>query len=255
MRYTALIGLFALACRPDYVVLGENDTSLGEEEVDAVWDTATLLINHPQSGDFLPWEQDNDFEAVIVDAEGNELEFDEVTWSSDIDEGWALTGRALTDDALDVGTHAITAQALLPNGDRLTYTVGGVLVQSEYAGTYTGTLRVDLISDQISTACSGSAAIVVDVYGEVVEGDANCFLSIQGFDLDGAYLVAASNDDGDMSGEIQVDLAGFFQIPMDLDGSLSEEGELSGTFSGDLLGYAQIEGLLSATRISRDTSL
>jgi hypothetical protein len=248
-----LLGFFAVGCSPDYLVVGDGDTAV-EEDLEA-WDVATLVIQSPQSGDFLPWEQDNDFEAVILDGEGNEVEFDGIEWSSSVDDAWAITGRSVEDDALDVGTHAITARAELPNGDRLTYTVGGVLVQSEYAGTYTGQLRVDLISDQISTACSGASNLVIDVYGEVVAGEANCFLSIQGFDIDGAYIIDAVNDDGDLEGEILVDLGGFFELPMTISGDVTSDGELTGTFDGDLAGFAQVEGALTVNRITRATEL
>ena len=253
MRHTLLIGLvFAVGCSPDYLVVDADGTDSAELEQ---WDIASLEIVSPQSGDFLPWEESNDFKAVIVDEEGNELEFDDIQWSSSIDDDWSITGRDLSDDALAVGTHAITATAELPNGDRLSYTVGGVLVQSEYAGTYTGSLRVDLISDQISTACSGAASLVVDVYGEVVDGNANCFLSIQGFDIDSAFVVAGENDDGDLGGEILVDIGGFFELPLELSGDLTADGEMTGGFEGDVVGFAEVQGLLTATRITRDTGL
>ena len=253
MRYTLMFGLvFAVGCSPDYLVVDANGTDSAELEQ---WDLASLEIVSPQSGDFLPWEQSNDFKAVIVDDEGNELEFDDIQWSSNIDDGWSIAGRDTADDALGVGTHAITATAEPPNGDRLSYTVGGVLVQSDYAGTYTGTLRVDLISDQISTACSGAASLVVDVYGEVVDGTANCFLSIQGFDIDSAFVVAGENDEGDLGGEILVDIGGFFELPLELSGDLTDDGEMTGGFEGDVVGFAEVQGLLTATRITRATSL
>ncbi len=252
MRFALFLGLFIVGCTPDYLVL-DADTELSDEELEA-WDTATLVINSPESGAFLSLGAEASFDAVIVDAEGNELDFDEITWTSDSDAAWAVAGASVLDDQLDIGSHAITARATLPNGDRLGYTVGGVLVQSEYAGTYSGTLRMDLVSEQFSTACSGAAMLIIDPYGELVLGDASCFLSFQGFDIDGDYVIDAENDQGVVEGEILLDISGF-ELPLGLDGGVSETGELESGFSGDLMGFASVEGVLTATRISRDTGL
>jgi len=253
MRYALLLGLFTVGCTPDYLVLSEAETELNEEDP-GTWDTAVLVINSPQSGAFVPWGEEASFDAVVVDAEGQELDFDEISWTSDADASWTIAGRSVNDDTLDVGSHAITARAELPNGDRLSHTVGGVLVQSAYAGTYSGTLRMDLVSDQITTACSGTAMLIIDPYGELVLGDASCFLSFQGVDIDGQYAIDAQNEDGSMEGEILLDISGF-ELPLGLDGDVSETGELQGSFTGDLMGFATVDGVLTATRITRDTSL
>ena len=115
---------------------------------------------------------------------------------------------------------------MLPNGDRLAYTAGGVLVQSQYSGIYSGTLTVDLLADQLQTACAGGANLIVDPYGELVMGTANCFLSFQGFDIDGEYLLNVENDRGDLAGEISVDLAGLFELPLAFDGGREVEGKV-----------------------------
>ena len=48
-----------------------------------------------------------------------------------------------------VGTHTILAQTELPNGDRLAYAIGGVWVQHEDAGTYSGEFQVDFTTDLV----------------------------------------------------------------------------------------------------------
>ena len=245
-----MLFLALLACGNDYLVL-DGDSTGEVEEIDEVdWSQAELVITSPLSASFVPLEDGTTFSAHLENAEGEILDFDEITWKSSVASDWSPTGAEFQ-DTLPIGVHDLKAKALLPNGDRVSYTVGGVLVQSVYAGTYTGNVVVDLITDQLSTACSGAATLTIDATGEVVDGSANCFLSIQGIDIDGQYLIGAENDAGDLQGDIALDLFGF-EVPLSLEGEVSEAGELSGGFSGDLAGFAQVEGELTMTRISRD---
>jgi len=249
LRVLGIVFFGLVGCRSDYLVLGEEDTGLFD---DGSWEGAQLVIVSPQSGDFLEWEVDHTFEAQIVSMDGEVLAFEEIDWRSSKDSGFELRGATVEGD-LDVGTHAITASAVLPNGDRLAYTAGGVLVQSPYSGIYSGTLTVDLFADQLQTACAGGANLIIDPYGELVMGSANCFLSFQGFDLDGEYLLSGEIDQGQLAGEISVDLAGLFELPLAFDGEVTPEGELSGGFTGDLMGFAELDGTLTAVRVTRDT--
>jgi hypothetical protein len=265
--------VFLVACNQYKVVAGDDgganldagttpegttpEGTTPEEEDWSEYDGATLVVRAPASGDFLPYGEEADFEAVVISAEGEELDFDDIAWTSDVDGAWTPVGGRFGDDSLDVGTHALTATAELPNGDRLAYTIGGVLVQSAYAGVYAGELVVNVAIDYDGTTyevgCSGSTTIVIDAYGETVDGDAGCLLSLMGYDLDTTYLLELENDEGELSGITAVDLS-WFQYDMDTEGEVSEEGELTGTFSDDVYGYAQLDGTLTATRISRDVS-
>ncbi|MFT5583391.1 MAG: hypothetical protein ACI9VR_000969 [Cognaticolwellia sp.] len=247
--------LALLACGNDYLVLDGTETP-GEdveelEEID--WSQAELIVTSPLSASFVPLEDGTTFSAYLENAEGEILDFDEITWKSSVASDWNPSGSEF-EDILPIGVHDLQAKAILPNGDRVSSTVGGVLVQSVYAGTYTGNVVVDLITDQLSTACSGAATLTIDATGEVVAGAANCFLSIQGIDIDGEYIIGAQNDRGDLEGELALDLFGF-EVPLGLEGDVSEEGELNGSFSGDLAGFADIEGELTLTRISREAPL
>lgn len=247
--------LALLACSNDYLVVEGADTGeLVEDDgiSEETWDGATLQILSPQSGEFIPWEQGGLFEAQIVDAEGEVLPFDEISWES-TEGDWTGLGTSFQADDLAVGKQDFTATAHLPNGDRLRYTVGGVLVQSEYAGTYAGTMRVDVEVEGYTVACAGASTIVIDPYGEAVLGDASCLLSFQGFDLDGVFNVDADNDLGDIEGDIAIEIYGF-EIPMELEGEVSSEGELFGEFEGDAYGYGTFVGQLELDRISRETS-
>lgn len=216
------------------------------------YDGATLVILSPSSGDFLLWEQSQEFSAAIYDVDGEPLDFDGITWTSDVDDGWDREGSAFSDDSLDVGTHALTATAELPNGDRLVYTIGGVLVQSEYAGTYTGSVDIEGAYTGYAIGCSGAALLYIDAYGEEAWGDASCLISVLGFDLDMAFLFDLENDYGDLNGDASVDISGWFEWPFEMDADLTEEGDVSSEFEieyGDLA----VSGGMDLTRLSRET--
>ena len=251
-----------LACDPNYKITtsdsgtfadGTADSGPSQEELDALWDGARLVIDTPQSGAFLPLGTESEFKATVYDKDGNATDFDQVDWRSDVDTAWTLLGHDVSDSTLSVGRHAITAEAPLPNGDRLAYTVGGVLVQSPYAGIYTGTMSMNVSYDTYQVGCAGAANFTVDPTGTVVAGDATCELSLQGYALNGNYVLDLANAQGAISGDINLDLQ-FFQYPLPTAGTLSEDGTFSASFEADInLGAAiTITGGIEATRISRD---
>lgn len=227
-----------------------DDTGTVDE---AKWEDARLVITAPASGDFLPYGEVASFSAVVYDSDGNPTDFDDIEWTSDVDSSWGLLGAALEDDTLDVGTHAITATARLPNGDRLATTVGGVLVQSVYTGVYTGTLSVNIAYDAYAVGCAGAATIVVDEYGETALGDSNCMISLSGYEIDASFLFELEVDEGDVSGVSAADLY-ITTYDFDTTGSVDEDGHMTGSFSDDIYGYLQVDGELDVTRVSRDVS-
>ncbi|HJN76284.1 MAG TPA: hypothetical protein QGF58_20310 [Myxococcota bacterium] len=239
-----------IACSSDYLVV--EDGGFEDEVVDEAWDSATLMVDSPTPGSFISWEDGGHFEARVVDAEGNSLEFEDIQWSSDIG-GWENIGASFDDDTMDVGTHAITAMTTLPNGDRLAYTVGGVLIQSVYAGTYAGTMSVDMTYDTYTVGCAGASTIIIDAYGDQVDGDASCLLSFQGYDLDSAFVLDVENDRGVLYGTIAVEIYGYV-LPMDFSGDVTEDGQFFGVFDGDMMGMGSFAGELDVVRVSRDTS-
>ena len=254
--------LLFIACAPSEVEVHkiEDDTSTQgseteEEEDFSEWDGAMLEVLQPASGDFLPWGEVNTFSARVVDEEGNDLGFEEIQWTSDIDELWEPVAASFEDESLDIGTHTLTATAELPNGDRLAYSLGGVLVQSIYAGTYAGSLTVSTEYDGYAFACSGATTLVVEPYGQDVSGDANCLLllSYSGYELelDLQYVSNIENDLGVLGGDMAAEVYGY-ELPVDFEGTLTEDGQLEGGFTTDLLGVI-LDGELSANRLSRDT--
>lgn len=230
------------------------DTGPSEEELDAIWGDTRLIITSPSSGDFLPLGEEATFEAIIENADGEELDFDEIDWSSDIDDAWTPVGRRF-EDTLSVGTHALTASAHLPNGDRLAYTVGGIMVQAEDAGIYTGSVQIDVTIDYGGTpytvSCIGATTIIVDPTGETATGDSSCTVALFGYDTDAAQDIALELSDGALTGEVALDLS-FISYGFDATGTVSD-GALQATWSDDVFGYATVEGNLEATRVSRET--
>ncbi len=235
----------------------ETDTD-DTGDADPIWDEAMLYILAPESGAFLPMEQDADFEAVVRDGDGNDLEWDAIAWASDVDEEWAYTAAAFTDATLSVGKHDLTASTELPNGDRLAMTVGDVLVQSPYAGTYTGSVYVEITITYDTTAytvsCAGATTIIVDQQGETLGGDSTCMVSLMGYDMDMSMALDATNEESAVDGEMAVDMM-LFDVGIAADGELTEDGDLTVSFADDVYGYIAVDGTIEATRISRDTEL
>jgi len=234
----------------------DGDSVVQEEEDFSQFDGATLEVLSPESGEFLPWEEEYRFEAVIYSADGEVLEFDEIEWASNSDDKWTPFGSLFLNDELDVGMHTLYATANLPNGDRLVYAVGGVRVQSRYAGTYAGTLTINATmgSDQgdFSVGCAGAVTLVVNATGEQINGEAGCILSLQGQTIETNYVLDVYNADGSLEGSAAVDFWGW-QIPMDFTGEANTAGTVTGGFASSIMGYLDLEGLLEAERISLDT--
>lgn len=241
----------------DYTTEDTEDTK-DTGETDPVWDTAYLKVISPESGDFIPLGQEATFEAIIYSEDNKALEYDNIDWKSSEDSDWALNGTKLLDSSLIAGNHTITASATLPNNDRLSYSIGNVLVQSPYAGTYVGDLYVSVTMDyngqSYTMSCAGGATVVVSMEGTEITGDSSCLMSLMGYyDLDMSFILNADNNKGQVDGTIAADLS-FFQYDLETSGTLTEEGEYSSSFAGDFSGIT-IEGQLEASRISRDTSL
>jgi hypothetical protein len=236
-----------------------NNTPLPEftgADLDAsMFDGATLQVLAPTSGIFLPLEDPHSFKAVILDAEGNELLFDDIQWTTNEDLGWEPTGASFR-DKLDVGLHNITATAALPNGDRLVYTVGGVLVQSKFAGTYAGLFSADVVYNGITVTCSGSSVIIVEPYGENAFGEGDCLASMLGRDLPLEFIYDLDNDNGHLEGTAGANIGGWFTYDFPAEGSVLQTGPaLDFAWAGHvgLGGFdVNIDAGLGADRVSRD---
>jgi len=234
----------------------EDENEWTEEELEA-FEGATLVILEPTSGAFVPWGEESDFEAELLDADGEPLDFDEITWTSDAQDDWLPSGLEFEDDSLEAGLHDLSVEARLPNGDRLNTTVGGIRVQHEDAGIYAGALYVDTTAEyegtELTTTCIGSATLIVDVYGETATGESVCTIALLGYEIDAAHVFDFANQEGDLTGAAAIDLA-VIQYEFEIEGEI-DDGELSATWGDDVYGYADITGELDLIRITRNTEL
>lgn len=236
--------LLLLACA------GEITTEPVFPDETSEFDGATLSVVSPTSNSFHPLDTPTVFEAVIVDPDGNPLDFDPI-WTSSLD--WEGTG-ALFEEELDVGTHDIQVVAELPNGDVLKHDLSGILVQHEDAGVYVGDLSVSLAIDVSGTAfqaaCTGATELTVDAYGELIDGDSACTISLLGYELETTYVFYLEADDGLVGGETAADLS-WFELPFETTGEIFD-GVLTGAFGADVAGYATVEGSFEAVRVTRN---
>jgi len=262
--------LLLLACSDSYKISADtavglldsaegSDTADTAEQVDtAAYEGATIVITSPRSGAFLPLGEPGRFTAEVRNPAGEVLPFAEVTWKSDVDSAWSLEGADVTDANLGTGTHALTATAVLPNGDRVAFGVGGVLVQSPYAGIYVGTLSVEGAAEYngvpIVTACSGALTLTIDAEGEAAVGESSCPLNLFGFDVDTAYAFELEQDEGTLEGETQVLLYGFGTVSFDVEGSVDEDGTIEAGFGGNVFGVLDVTGDFEGVRVTRDLS-
>lgn len=238
----------------------ESEDGGSEEQQDepdySEYDGASLVVTLPLSGELYPLDQGVPFQAQVVAADGSVLPFEEITWSTSVDSGWEGVGTDFSDD-LDVGTHTITAIADLPNGDTLGWTVGGVLVQHEDAGTYVGDLMVDFTIEYdgvpYTTTCIGAATMIVDAWGEQAVGDSACTTSLLGYDLDSTYAFDFAIEESDLQGDAILDLV-WFESEFSAAGTL-QDGELYASWADSFLGFLDFEGELDLTRVSLDCEL
>jgi len=229
------------------------------DEPNDPWADATLRIQQPASGSFLELEDSHEFLATLTAANGTELSTDglDIEWTSSVESSWSRQGASFTDDSLDVGLHDITAEVVLPNGDRLAHTVGGILLQSRYAGTYSGLFDTQIGFQQAQANCSGTVTLIVDPYGRSSTGDATCVASLLGNSTQVHYTFDLTNASGALDGTAALDLFGFSGLQFPAQGTLDpDDGTLDVSFDGGPASqFIAISGTAQADRTSRDAGL
>lgn len=267
--------LVAPACQPGAIALDDEETDL-PDETDVVDDTvdtddspvddtdepvdtepdyseydgADLRVRFPVSGAIYPLTTGFPYEAVVVDANGAPLPFDDVTWTIPRGSQTGLSGQW----AVPAGVYNVDVEAQLPNGDRLKASIGNVRVQSPYAGIWTGSIGIATFSEvqgqTIRTDCVGSLDFTVDVAGEVIDGRGGCSLVIPllgtvdlTYDVVGD-VVAPSIENG----AIAIDIP-FLQIPVPYEGGFPNPNTMRGTFAADLT-ILTMEGDIQARKVS-----
>jgi len=140
-----------------------NDLS-GTSELDGTtstddWTGSSLVVVSPQSGAVLPYNESSTFTAMVMDATGAETDFEDLVWTTNASD-WTEIGTDFESDGLDVGTQALSVEAILPDGTVLRNSIGGIQVQHPNTGTYVGNLAVNLSGEfedfPISAACIGA---------------------------------------------------------------------------------------------------
>ncbi len=269
----AAVGLLAAGCSDGAISIVGDDDTYGEDDDDvaddddddvsdddtaddddSMWDDAELVVLSPESGAYIPLSEDVVLSAEILDVDGEVMDHDEIIWTTDQDEDFEFVGAFGEIADFPVGSHTITAKTELPNGDRLTYAVGGVLVQHQYAGVYSGTVNLSVDFEiqgyPISASCIGSADFEVDAYGEILEGEGACVASVAGyFDLDVALLIDGEIDGDAVAGDISIDLGWLGSWPTGFEGEFSGEVDMVGSFETDL-GGTTITGEIDAHRVA-----
>ena len=234
---------------------GDDDT--GDDDTgddDSMWDDAELVVVSPESGDFIPLGTPVHLQAEVLDGAGEPTGWDEILWTTDQDEDFEYIGALGDVEDFPVGEHVVKAETELPNGDRLTYAVGGILVQHEYAGVYTGTVNIgmNMVIQEIpvSANCVGAVDFVVDPYGELLEGTGACIASIAGmFDLDVDLVIDGEIDGDEIDGQIGVSILGWFDLPTSYLGSFVASDEMAGSFEDEIMGIT-LTGDISAHRVA-----
>jgi hypothetical protein len=259
-----LIPLLSIACQPRFTTSEAeefSDSDVVEDNVDededetedwSAWEGAELIVHSPESGSLLWLGEDTDFEAELIAVDGSSLEWSEVAWTTSIDDDWTGSGLEFEDDDLIAGLHDLRVETTLPTGDHLVWTVGGVRVQHEHAGTYVGNMLVDATSDydgtEYTTTCIGAAIIAVNAEGELASGDSNCLISLLGYDIDANYDFELDIDDDEIEGVAALDLV-WSSVDFEATGEI-EDGMLTASWADTLYDTILMEGTLELERIS-----
>lgn len=233
-----------------------NDTGDTTPETTLPWDEATLRIASPKSATVLPLGELHHFEVELTGPSGIVLPTDDVdvVWTSNQDISWLGIGPSFDDDGLDAGIHSLTAKATLPDGTTAAHTVGAVLVQSEFSGTYAGLYSVDVIVAGLSVPCTGATTVLVEPPGDLGYGEGECLVSIPllGGDIALTWVFDLEIDvDGVVGGTIGVSAAGLFTYDFPAEGTVDPLGAgFDVTFAGSIPFVGDVDGFVEAPRVS-----
>ena len=224
-----------------------------EEPETSIWDGAQLNIVEPLPSQLIPIASNQNFSAEIINPQGDLLDFPNIAWSSDLDPTWIQSGSSFSDDTLIPGNHTLRAEAILPNGNRLVYAIGGIRVQHPFAGTYTGTTTIDATvndweGNETTVSCAGAATLTVNLEGTQALGDSACLLQLFGQNLETTYDFEIDILENTLSGLAIADFV-IAQRDFPLEGSI-DETQLQATWADMVYGSVMVEGALSLQKVS-----
>lgn len=252
----ALVGV--VACNSDqWPPPGDDDDDSGESSGTEGLIGARLAVFEPESPSIHYVGEPLPLLAEVHDENGLVIGFDDIVWNADA-VGPTLHIGADGEVELTPGLYEIIATANLPDGDRLTSTVGGVRVQTRWTGNYSGTavmvLAVEFQGIPLAPTCVGQLELRVDYDGETIEvQDGSCTLNAIITTFEVAYTIEGAFDHGVGRGTIDYELGGLFTLSFDWTGAFVEDG-FRGAFGGPvsipLVGSAEATGTFDAPMTS-----
>ena len=241
----------------DYIDGGSSDDGMATVGIGPALDGAALEVFEPESASVYFLGESLPLIAEVTDADGNPAGIDDVTWRADgVD--FALGTGAMTEVDLPVGVYDITAEVELPDGGRLSTSVGGVRVQSPNTGIYAGeiamALTVDLQGMALEPVCRGATTVTIDMEGETLSAEpGSCTLDLLLTSLPADFEIDAVLYGNAVSGEVVFTFAGLFMASFDFEGTLFDDTLYSG-FIGELaiplLLTAPADGTFVAEKLS-----
>lgn len=222
--------------------------------LDAIYGDATLRIVEPRAGTVIVFGEPTEFAVELLDGEGSPLPPGDVTWSTSASEAWGSLGGAFTASDLPIGQQDLTAVAKLPNGDRLSHTIGGLRVQSIYTGTYSGLFSADGAYNGLTFTCTGSATLSVNLAGDRATGAGNCITSLIIITLPLRFVFDVDVlPDGRLDGDAGADIFGLFTYNFPALGQMGPNGSgMALAWKGRVPFVLDVDATLSAPRISLD---
>ncbi len=240
------IALASIACQGDAYVRSTDSIETFSE-----FDEASLIVTSPAPASVNYTELGLSLAGQVVDADGEPMEFTDITWTFEGDEDPTFVGTETVLD-LDYGFYDLVVNADLPNGSRLQTNLPAIRMQGERTGIYAGNLELSAALEfqgmPVNTGCVGGMTFTVGMDGETIEGDGGCSMILVIMDpIDVAYSLGGEVDGADAAGDIGLDL-GFFDLPVGWDGGFEGEA-FTADFSGSAILF-DFEGLINATRIT-----
>lgn len=269
MRSSLLLCLCLAACDPGAGALIDDETQSGlgwrddlpDEPVDtgaaaldARYSDATLRIVNPVAGTLLPLNEPTDFVAELTSADGELLPAGDVLWTTSASDEWGGLGEAFAASDLPLGVQELTAEVLLPNGDRLAHTVGGLRVQSLFSGTYAGLYSADGRFQGVTFTCNGSSTLRVNLEGTKATGDGDCLTSLLGIDIPLTFLFELDVlADGTLDGDAGADIFGLLTYDFPASGKIDpSKNRLTLDWAGTVPFVMEVSADLTAPRVSLD---
>lgn len=266
----------ALACGGGELVVGDVDDSDGSDDppsedtevpvdtevpddteppedteppVDPRYDDAVLVVEAPRAGSIHLLADGIPLLGWVEAADGDRMPFEDLEWQVRSTAFVGLEHVFLGSP----GVYEVDVLARLPNGDRLTASVGGVRLQSPLTGVWAGSVTLtgtgEYQGQPLQTSCIGPFDFQVNMAGRLIAGSGGCTLPlIITSPIDLTFSVDGEVTGTDVSGSLGVGLS-VLPIPIPWSGTFTSPTRLEGGFDADLW-LLQVDATLSARKLS-----